>query len=219
MQSSERDRIKRKIISINSKRWWGDDFDVRFYLISILKQFKSKRILDIGGGIGIISSELDESNFCVNLDNSLEDLRECKKNFPSINLICASMYNLPFRNGPDVFDCIVLSNVLEVDKSMAFHLVNESKIMSKHILITTPNNTYYQTTKLNYEELKNVIQDGKIWFYNTYRKLTKNRKLNFANVIPKIKSKIINPDKIIQELKKKSSLGQYSVSFYVEIKI
>ena len=60
--------LKKKIISINSERWWGDDFDVRFHLLSKLMNIKNKRILDVGGGIGIISSELDNSNFCINLD-------------------------------------------------------------------------------------------------------------------------------------------------------
>ncbi|MGI0058570.1 MAG: class I SAM-dependent methyltransferase, partial [Nitrosotalea sp.] len=106
---NQRDRIKQKILCINSKRWWGDDFDVRFYLISLINKFKNKKILDVGGGIGIISSELDSSNLRVNLDSSLEDLKSCKTNFPDIIPVCASMYHLPFRDG--VFDVVILSNV------------------------------------------------------------------------------------------------------------
>ena len=31
---NERNRIKSKILKYNTNRWWGDDFDVRFFLIS-----------------------------------------------------------------------------------------------------------------------------------------------------------------------------------------
>ena len=99
MIKSERDRIKEKIISVNPSKWWGDDFDVRFFLLSKLKLCKNKKILDLGGGIGIISSELNNENSIVNLDLSYLDLKICKNNFNSnIFSICGNSKNIPFKN-------------------------------------------------------------------------------------------------------------------------
>ena len=54
--------IKEKILEVDSKKWWGDDFDVRFLLITKLNKINNKIILDIGGGIGIISWNLNQNN-------------------------------------------------------------------------------------------------------------------------------------------------------------
>ena len=78
MQETEFKRIKQRILSVNPAKYWGDDFDVRYYAISKLKETKNQLILDAGGGIGIISSEMDESNSCVNLDLNLSELILCK---------------------------------------------------------------------------------------------------------------------------------------------
>ena len=52
-------------------------------------------------------------------------------------------------------------------------------------------------------------------FYNTFPRL--NKKLNLANIIPKILSKIKNPDSIIQLLIKENTVkNKNSVSFYVK---
>ena len=110
---SERIRIKKKIMSFNPERWWGDDFDVRFYLISKLKAIKNKSILDVGGGIGIIISEVDKTNLRINLDYSFDDLKICKdKTDSQIHNICASMTNLPFRD--KFFDYVICSHILEI---------------------------------------------------------------------------------------------------------
>lgn len=217
---NEQTRIKQKILSINPKRWWGDDFDVRYYLISKLKNFKNKIIVDIGGGIGIISSEMDNSNMKINLDSSIEDLKACMKNFPEINVICGSMEKLPFKNS--IFDVVILSNVLEVDKSKADLILHEACLCtnaSGKTFVTTPNNAYYNSIKLEYDELKSILSslNYRILFFNSHRKLAKHRKLNLANVIPKLKSRIENPDKIIESLAHDYSRNNYSVSFYVEI--
>lgn len=39
---SELETIKRKFQKIDSKRWWGDDFDVRFFLMNKLKKYKNQ---------------------------------------------------------------------------------------------------------------------------------------------------------------------------------
>ncbi len=235
------EKIKQKIFSIDSNKYWGDDFDVRFYLILKLKKLKNKFILDLGGGIGIISSELDESNFRINLDTSLEDLKRSKNKINSnIENVCASMTKLPFIKNS--FDCVICSHVIEVGKLLDLQqekMIIENKI--KHyptvdetlsevnevlktkgqFYLTTPNNSYYRSSKFEYLELKNLLSNYfsnfSIAFYNTYPRLsTKYRKLNLANVIPKVISKFKSWEKTIISLKQDYSKNKQSVSFYIE---
>jgi len=239
---SEVDRIKKKTIEYDSKKWWGDDFDVRFYLISKIKNLKNKSILDVGGGIGIIGSELDDSNFRINIDTSFEDLKTCKNRIPEIQNVCGSMTYLPFVNNS--FDSIICSHLLEVAKLLDIqnqNTKNEDGVITyptiektleeihrvmknkSEMYLTTPNNLRYKSTKLDYHELKNALKNYflkfSLSFYNTYPRLSeRNRKFNLANVIPKLTSKIRNPEKIRQSLLKKD-LGKEinSVSFYVQV--
>lgn len=236
-------RIKQKIVKIDPTRYWGDDFDVRFYLISKLKPFKNKSILDLGGGIGIIISELDKTNFRINLDYSFEELQICKNKInDQIHNICASMTNLPFCN--ESFDIVICCHLLEIAKKhdieknlfskkdsnkkypMVEKTLNEVCRMLKPdgmLFLTTPNNAYYKTQKLTFNELKKAIvprfTESKIFFYNTYPIFSKKyRKLNMTNVIPKLKSKFTHKSNIVISLIKTHSKNNHSVSFFVEAK-
>jgi len=234
-------KIKEKIMLYDQKKWWGDDYDVRFYLISKLKRLTNKSILDLGGGIGIISSELNSTNFRINLDISLEDLKISKKVDSHIHQICASMTNLPFLK--ESFDCVVCSNLLEVGKAIDLEnnaVIKEGKInqyptierifleisrMLKNngiMYLSTPNNEYYQSNKLDYDELKNSLNSHfpkfSLYFFNTFPRLSrKYRKLNLANIIPKMISKLKSDDGLLKILlKNDDGKSRESVSFYVE---
>ncbi len=239
---AEQQRIKNKIKKIDSLCWWGDDFDVRFYLINKLKLIQKKIVLDVGGGIGIICSEMDKTNFRINLDLKYNNLLTCKTNTESsISNVCASMLNLPFRK--DVIDVVICSNILEVGKHQdiinkkqientgvcIYPTVNKILEEANYILksrgtmfITTPNNAYFKSTKLTNKELQKALstisKKSKTYFFNTYQRLSKNRKFNFANVIPKLTAKFLNPDSIIKKLAKDQSKNDYSVAFFVEVK-
>jgi len=237
---SDIDRIKEKIKKIAHNRWWGDDFDVRFFLINKIKPIQNKVVLDIGGGIGIILSEMNDNNFKINLDASFEDLKICKNQInKEINNVCASMTKIPFKK--EVIDCVICANILEVGKALDINkielerdkinsyptvekiLMEISQILKNNgkIFITTPNNAYYQTKKLTYDELNNSIsklfKNFQIFYFNTYKKISRNRKLNMANIIPKFQSKIKNKQDVLNNLLKIESNDNYSVSFYVEI--
>ena len=84
MKNSEFNKIKQKIQQVDPIRWWGDDYDVRFYLVSKIKKINHQMILDIGGGIGIISSEINSNNTRINVDFSFSDLVTCKNKVDSM---------------------------------------------------------------------------------------------------------------------------------------
>jgi len=237
---SELKVIKTKFQKIDSKRWWGDDFDVRFFLLNILKKIERSTVLDIGGGVGIILSEVSKNNLKINVDFSFEDLSRCKKEFSDIECVCASMDYLPLKN--DSVDFVICANLLEVAKTndikfeklimknkkkyyqTVLEALSEIKIILKingKLYLTTPNNKYYQTTKLDYDELENslkyVFEKFSIKFFNTFKKLSKkHRKLNLANIFPKIKSKVFSRDEVLNSLIKNKIDNKYSVSFFVE---
>lgn len=235
--------IKQKFDSSSENRYWGDDFDVRYYLVSQLKKIQNKSVLDIGGGIGIISSELERSNFKINLDLSFKDLKTCNQNYGQIiNSINSSMTFLPFQN--DSFDSVICSHLLEIAKGIDIKenlviknevnqyptidkIFNEINRVLKNggiLFVTTPNNLYYESSKLTYQELissiKRHFEKYSLYFFNTYPKISKKyRKLNLASSIPKIKLKFKEHSKIINSLlKSDDGFERNSVSFYVEIR-
>lgn len=242
MQDIDIKEIKQNILKIDPKRWWGDNFDVRFYLITKLNKFQKKIILDVGGGIGIISSCADQSNFRINLDISIEDLKKSKKNFPEINVICASRTHLPFKE--NIIDVIICAHILAGAK--ADDLKNDSCIKNGSVLeyptiekifnemkkcmkekgtlfITATNNEFYKTRKLNYFELKHSISKNfkkyKILFFNTLPSFNKNySKMNLSNIFPRLRAKISDERKILFSLVKvDEGKNRKSVSFFVEI--
>ncbi len=238
--NSERDRIRNKVHAISPNRWKADEFDVRYYLISQLKKIVDKSVLDIGGGMGIICSEMDKSNFRVLIDIEFNELRKChEKTDPLIHPICASFTNLPFKDG--YFGIIISSHIIELTKYMdkknnqnakdfEQKYPTAKKYLSEIIRVlinkgtaylTTPNNAYYKSNKWNYDELKKlfkIFDDNKILFYNKYPRFSKNRKLDMTNVIPKLKSKVISPDKIINGLIREESENYFSKYFYCILK-
>ena len=237
----ERDQIRNRIHSISPKKWKADPYDVRYFLISELKKVFKKSVLDVGGGIGIVCSEMDNSNFRVVLDIAFDDLKTCNsKTDPSIHTVCGSFTNLPFRE--DFFDVITSSHLIEQTKKI--DVINKQKMNEKNegyptvkrylseiyrvlknggnVFLTTPNNAYFKDYKLYYDELKTefsqVFKNYKILFYNTYPKFSNNRKLDMGNVLPKLKSRFVNPDKIINDLMKKNSKNNFSKYFYCVLK-
>jgi len=230
-------RIKEKFDFFNSKLYWGDDYDVRFFLISKFNEIRNKLVLDVGGGPGIICSEFDLSNFCINLDISLQDLKLCNNKFRnSIHVVNNSMTNISLKDNS--FDYVICAHLLEVAKLLD---IEKKQVIKNKIdkfldeihrvlkpngilLLTTPNNAYYQTSKLTYDELKLHLKENfenfSFYFYNTFPRLkSQNRKLNMANVLPKLMTKLSNREKIVKSLAHKDKgMGRYSVSFFVEAK-
>ena len=240
MNIPEQLRIKSKILSINPEKWWGNDFDVRFYLISKLQNIENKNVLDIGGGIGIVSSEIPKNNFRVNLDLDFKDLETCVKvTGPDVGSICSSMTDMPFLDNS--FDVVISSSVLQYAKLEDMKSKRMTSISGTqtyptvekclkeifrilrpkgHLFLVTQNNSYYNSYMLDYNELQYAIRmyftDTKITFYNTYPRISRNRKFNMTNVIPKILGRLIGPDNVVKKLSRDKSVRNYSLSFFVE---
>ena len=240
MQETEFKRIKQRILSVDPAKYWGDDFDVRYYAISKLKETKNQLILDAGGGIGIISSEMDESNSCVNLDLNLSELILCKtKMSNTIQNINALLRFLPFKDS--TFDQIICCHVLDAGKAQDINnnkvinektsrfptvetILNEFKRILKvngKLTLTVPNNAFYQKMAFEYDELKAVLlltfPKHSVYYFNTLPKFGSNRKLNLANTIPKLTSKIVGQNFVLERLiQEENRKPRYSISFYVE---
>lgn len=234
--------IKNKFLKFAPKKYWGDDFDVRFFLIAKLQNIHNKNTLDVGGGIGIISSSLNKSNLRINLDFSFDDLKICKKMDAQIECVCGSMTNMPFKDGK--FDYVICSHILEEAKqddiaNNRCHIVHneiecpsvklvvsESRRIAKagnKIFFTTANNASYHANKLNYYELKKYLSsnftDYSLYYYNTLPRLSKkNKKLNLANTVPKLLLNLMSRGSILQKLLQKDvGKERNSVSFFVEV--
>lgn len=244
MENSDFNQIKKKMLSLDVKRYWGDDFDVRFCLISRLKDGRNKTILDLGGGVGIISSELDPTNQRINIDFSQDELLICSKRIDSsIMPVCSSITDIPFND--KTFDYVISAsviqylrrhdiaknNVIKEDNTIHYPTVEKCiseiyRVLKPHgkLFLTTPNNSYYKSYMFNYNELKSALSSSfskfQLFFFNTYPKISeKNRKLNFANIIPKVSSKFITKQKQLElMLKIDKGSSKSSVSFYVEAK-
>jgi ubiquinone/menaquinone biosynthesis C-methylase UbiE len=232
MEKSERDRIKKKVLSYSPQSWNADPFDVRYYLASKIKSITGKKVLDVGGGSGVLSSELSEDNFKVLFDLSIDKLKKCQHIDSKINVICASFTHMPFKEG--IFEVVISTHTIELAKlldikegkekklpNMINYLKEIKRVMSVgELFLTTPNNAYHKGTRPEYEELKRLLDEffpnNKIWFFNTGKKLSKHRKLDLSNVVPKLKSKIQNPDDIINNMISEKSKNNYSRYFFVK---
>ena len=233
--------LKKKILAIEPSRYWGDDFDVRYYAISKLKEIKNASILDAGGGIGIISSELDKSNNRVSLDLGFKELKICKdkidKNIKNVNGV---INILPFKDSS--FDHVVCCHVLDFGKA---HDLRDNKVIAESsvnryptventliefrrvlkengkLTLTVPNNAYYKLSAFDFKELKIALKSSfpnhVLYFFNTLPKIGNSRKMNLANTFPKISSKILGKKATLERLAiKEDGNSRYSVSFYVE---
>ncbi len=241
MSNSQLDKIKNKVQAIDPSKYWGDDFDVRYYAIAKLGKIQGKTILDSGGGIGIVSSELVEKNNCINLDLNFSDLVTCKtKTDRNIEDINGVMNFLPFRDS--TFDHIVCCHVLDSGKAIDIQknrVISDNKtkryptaeailqefkrtLKSKgRITLTIPNNLFYKKMAFEYDEIKDLLSrifpDHSLYFFNTLPKMGKSRKLNFANTIPKLSSKFLGHKQTLEKLAQRDTGSAcYSISFYVE---
>lgn len=162
-------QVRYKFNLINPKLWWGDDLDVRFYILNKLLKLKNKKILDIGCNVGVSLSFLDKSNKIYGIDINKNFITQAKKYCPNAHLIESNMNKLPFESKS--FDVIIMMNVMpyydfKLDKEIknkfindVFDEVNRVLRIDGTIYLSTPNGNspHYKNKKIKIEELKNIL--------------------------------------------------------------
>jgi len=155
--------VKKKWKTYAPQFWWGNRLESRFYMISRLRNFRYKKVLDIGCNAGIMLSELDRSNFKVGIELSKKALKIAKRLNPGAKLIQANMYDLPFSDGS--FDVVIFCGMLEVPpwglKEKALMEAHRVLRVGGSFLLTTPNRSYWAYRKdknmVSYQELKDLL--------------------------------------------------------------
>lgn len=157
--------VKQKWLKYAPKMWWGDNIDVRFYLISELKKIKSKRILDIGCNAGIILSEVEDNNYKVGIDIVPQTLSIAKRLNNGSSIIGADMLRLPFADLS--FDIVILANMLEHTtkvKEKGLLIKEAHRVLKPYgtLFVTTLNRRYPRYRKFpeirTFEELDTLLQ-------------------------------------------------------------
>ena len=77
--------------------FWGDYFDVRFYVASLLAKNHKEILLDVGCGSGILWHNAPAS-FKIGVDYSLKFLKKARELDQNLQLICCDVKHLPLRN-------------------------------------------------------------------------------------------------------------------------
>lgn len=146
---------------------WGDNLDVRYYLIKKLKQIKNKSVLDVGCGNGYLAQYVDDTNEYTGVDIDTRSVDEAKKRNPSKKFIVGEIQDIHEK-----YDIIVLANLIEMieaKQTLIEASCNRLKPDGK-ILLTTPNgdNPYYKNRKITARELKKILSgyNYKLYYWN-----------------------------------------------------
>ena len=217
------DEVKGKYLKIAPHLWWGDDLDVRFYLLKELQKHKNKTILDIGCNIGLSLSFLDISNQLYGIDIDDYCVTKAKELNPTANIYKGSMEKLPYEDKS--MDIIVMMNVFpyydfriskEIKDSFVSNTFNEVYRVLKDdgiLYLTTPNgeSVYYKNeNKVKISELEQSINKFKV-----IRRCGWNN-LSLRFIPPRISSKFkFIWNKVVSDMDKNITNSKY---IYLELK-
>jgi len=117
---------------------WGQQ--KRFDLVKKYVNFKSKRVLDVGCGIGTYTKKFFEEGaevFGIDVDG--EKIQKAKRFSPTINFLVGKAEDLPFEN--NFFDVVFLHEVLEHVKDDKKTILESLRVLkpSGKIIIFAPN--------------------------------------------------------------------------------
>lgn len=162
-----------KIVGLN--HFYGDHFDSRVYISHILSKLKTKNILDIGCGTGVLLNCMP-SCFKIGMDINFDSLKQGKKLNQNIELIQADAQFLPFKE--NIFSVISAMHLFPVinnfggDWKKAILEVNRVSSDKNILLITGANRTsrHFEKThplehRKKYLNYKQQLEILKKYFY------------------------------------------------------
>jgi SAM-dependent methyltransferase len=216
--------IRRRVVRVfeeySPRTWWGDHFDVRFYIASTLEQLHGQRILDICCGSGILDYFVPADNELVGIDINEDYIRIARQ----------------LNKGKEYFvtDFLKFSYDKKFTVVLAPHAIQEFPKQSQEgflgkalsfldtdgrLVLTTPNSEYgsYRgaETKLSFDDLDELLSKRglayKIYGYNPMktRRYPSDRMLSkFPPIANKVDSKLYEGE-----------LARKCKSFYVECRL
>ena len=136
--------VKDKYLSIAPDLWWGDDLDVRFFLLRHLVKIKNKKILDIGCNVGISISFLDKSNDLYGIDNNEFCVNKARKLNNTAYINKGSMESQPVslsRKGNEAYVVFGSDDTWEVKgdftlPSVLFSHLNNGEVQARDYLLS-----------------------------------------------------------------------------------
>ncbi len=194
--------VKRLFDRYSPNTWWGDYFDVRFYVVSQLMQMHGERILDVGCGSGILDYFVPSNNELVGVDVNEDHIRVARELNKGRKYFVQDFfefcYNLKFTV------VIAIHAIQEFPKERYEQFMEKALSFldaNGRLIVTTPNKEYgsYITheNKLSYADLSRLLSKYKIEYnifgYNPLkpRRYPSDRILSKISVIArKVDSKL-----------------------------
>jgi len=184
---SVKESIVNKFKKIDWNSWWGDFFDIRFYLADKLAKMHDELILDIGCGSGIILSEIPSGNIeKVGLDISRKTIEMARMIAADSVFVVCDMHDMPFRDNS--FNCVIVANSFSkydffIDPRIRKEATPKKLLLEIYrilkrggcLFLTTPNGghaSYKRKHKVRYRELYRLLStrfiDFKIQGFNPF---------------------------------------------------
>jgi SAM-dependent methyltransferase len=133
--------LKAKWMNHAPQYWWGDRVDARFLVARAVGSMQGRTILDVGCNAGVILSEIPDGNRRVGIDRSIDAIRLAHQLNPTVPLVVADMFGLPFRESS--FDVVLFCGMLEIpdreEKARVMSEVARVLTASGELFLTTPN--------------------------------------------------------------------------------
>jgi len=141
------------------RHWWGDHLDVRTYLYVELQKLENQKVLDVGCGTGNLMPALSDSNRVYGTEMDPHAATLARQLNPRADVRLVRTSRLPFAKR--FFDVVVCAHVIEVvpASERAVFLREIHRVLKPRglLLLTTPNNARYRSTKLDRRQLQTAL--------------------------------------------------------------